>query len=247
MREIVRGSPESTAAAVMLLLAMRRAGGLRAEPAVAAGTAAKIPRRVVQFWDSRPIPSDIAALIGSWDDPFGEYEHVVFDDRSAEAFLRETCDADIVRAYRRSEHVAQRADIFRLAYLAAEGGIYVDADDRRAAPLASLAPDGATFVGYQESYGTIGNNVLAAVPAHPVIVRALELATLAVNRGDHDSIWLATGPGLMTRAFAEMVTRPDGGDWLARATVREQYEMPLLVAMHCSARYKRTARHWVRA
>ena len=58
LREIVRSSPESTAAAVMLLLALRRAGGLRAEPAVAAGTAAKIPRRVVQFWtDSRSHPT----------------------------------------------------------------------------------------------------------------------------------------------------------------------------------------------
>ena len=173
---------------------------------------------------------------------------MVFDDRSAEAFLRETCDTDIASAYRRSKHVAQRADIFRLAWLAVEGGIYVDADDLRAAPLASLAPDGATFVGYQESYGTIGNNFLATVAAHPVIVRALDDSPpLPSTAATTTQSRLATGPGLMTRAFAEMVTRPDGGDWPGRAVVREQYEMPLLVAMHCGARYKRAGGHWTRA
>jgi len=32
---------------------------------------------------------------------------------------------------------------------------------------------------------------------------ALQLATEAINRGDDDLIWLATGPGLITRAFAQ--------------------------------------------
>ena len=246
-KEIVRDAPDSTVAAVMLLLSMRRAGRLCARSGRPRGASAAIPRRVVQFWDSRSPPPDIAALIASWDDRAGDFDHLLFDERSAEAFLRETCDADIARAYRRSEHVAQRADIFRLAFLAVEGGYYVDADDRSAAPLAELAPDGATFIGYQENYGTIGNNFLAAMPGHPVIVRALELAALAINRGDRDSIWLATGPGLITRAFAGKLSRPGGGDWFDRAVIREYWEMPLLVAMHCTAGYKRTARHWVRA
>ena len=109
----------------------------------------------------------------------------------------------MLSAYRHAREPAQRADLFRLAWLFAEGGWYADADDRCIAPLERIAPPGAALVVYQEEYGTIGNNVVGATPGEPVIGAALALAVATLNRGDADIVWFSTGPGLMTRALAQ--------------------------------------------
>ncbi len=123
----------------------------------------------------------------------------------------------------------------------------MDADDRCVEPLTSFVPPDAALAGYQENYGTLGNNVLGAAPGHPVIVRALELAITAVNRGDHDIVWLLTGPGLLTRAAAEVFAGPEGTETLEHAAIFEWWQLQRHVAVHCPVSYKRSRRHWVRA
>lgn len=240
LKSLVRQRSESTVAAIALMLAARRAGAFRPE------TGSPIPRVVAQFWDSAEPPDDIRKLMASWDDDTGVWQHRVFDDQAADDFLHTHFGGDVRRAFRRTQHPAQRSDVFRLAYLAHEGGLYADADDRRVAPLASLLPDGARLVVYLENYGTVGNNFLAAAPRHPAIVRALELAVAAINRGDHDIVWLSTGPGLVTRAVARFLadtSREEAGS----VAIRELFEMRQLVDIHCPARYKATTQHWSRA
>jgi mannosyltransferase OCH1-like enzyme len=183
--------------------------------------------------------------MASWSGEAGFTYHL-FDERTAETFLRRNAGRDVARAFRRAGHAAQRADIFRLAWLAKEGGVYADADDRRLAPLADLVPDGADLVAYQENYGSIANNFLAAAPAHPVILRALDLATTALNRGDKDFVWLSTGPGLMTRAMAQVLAEDNDGVG-GGIVVRELHEMRRLVEIHCPVDYKSTRAHWSRA
>jgi hypothetical protein len=91
--------------------------------------------------------------------------------------------------------------------------------------------------------------VLGASPGHPVIARALADAIAALNRGDSDSLWLSTGPGLITRAFAlelaQSPLRPEA--WLRGVCVLERFELLRAVAVHCFARYKTTRDHWKRA
>ena len=247
IKPIVRSSPDNTAAALMLLIAMRRSGRLRYAPGrFGRLVLSRIPKRIVQFWDAETPPADVRDLMASWDDPRAVFRHLVFSEASAKAYLAANASAEVGRAFERANHPAQRADLFRLAYLATDGGFYVDADDRRAAPFDALAPKGAMLVGYQEDYGTLANNFLAAVPGRRVIKRALDLAVAAINRGDNDTVWLSTGPGLMTRAFAQTVAEPGSGSWLERTMIRELHEMQALVEIHCPAAYKRTDRHWSR-
>jgi hypothetical protein len=242
---VVRRHPDSTVAAVMFLLAMRRSGRFDVKPDQShpAG-ATRIPRQIVQFWDAETPPPEVEALMRSWRRAGDGFEHIAFNDRSAEAFILQHASSDVLRAFRRASHATQRSDIFRLAYLASNGGIYADADDRFVSSIDALAPAGATLVAYQENYGTIANNLLSAEPKHPVIIRALALATESINRGDRDIVWLSTGPGLMSRAFAQVAAETDQLAWLASTKIREYWELPLFVAIHCPARYKRTSRHW---
>ena len=74
----------------------------------------------------------------------------------------------------------------------------IDALSRLTTILQVEAP---TLVVHQEDYGSIGNNFIAATPDHPVLIRALEMATIAIKRGDTDLVWLSTGPGLLDSGF----------------------------------------------
>jgi tetratricopeptide (TPR) repeat protein len=205
LKQVVISNPDHTPSAMMLLTALRQAGRL-VMPLTSSpnGTFEHIPHRIIQYWNDTEPPSDIAKQMQSWRDKHPDFEHILFEDAGAQDFLHSNGLTDVLRAYKHARRPAQRADIFRLAYLALNGGFYADADDLCLAHLGSFIPPDATFVGYQERFATLGNNFLTAAPGHPVIRLALEWATEATNRGDSDVLWLSTGPGLLTRAFAQI-------------------------------------------
>ncbi len=246
---LVRDFPGKTAAAVALMLALRRAGALTvAGDAVNGQPLGRIPRRIAQYWDQPEPPPDVAALMAEWPVRHPDYAYARFSDREAQAFLKQTFQPAVLGAYRRAYPAAQKADIFRLAWLYAEGGVYVDADDRCLAPVTGLLAGGATMVAYHEEYGTLGNNFLAVAPQHPVIGRALREAVGSVARGDQDIAWLSTGPGLLTRAFAETLAdeRLLPAAWLAGVVVIERHELRRVCVPHAATAYKQTGQHWVR-
>jgi mannosyltransferase OCH1-like enzyme len=243
LRELVKDYPDYTAGS-LLAIAMLRKTGVFDAPFQPQGSF--IPRRIIQYWDSAP-PSDITELMTTWRHHNADYEWQCFDDDSAEAFLEAHFPARVVSAYRLASQPAQKADLFRLAWLAREGGIYADADDCCTAPIDSLLPRGASLALYQENYGSIANNFIAAIAGHPIILAALDLAVEALQRDDHDMVWLSTGPGLMTRTFAHHWATSEDSDWLRSVSVMTLGEIQRVVAVHCHARYKATERSWSKA
>ena len=242
----VAAHPGSTAAALELMAALRASGGigtpapwLPSDP-----PNAHIPRVIVQFWDSAPPPEDVDRIMRSWREANPDHTHRVFDADAAAAFITGVYGAPAGRAFARAATGAQQADVFRLGYLAASGGIYADADDRAIAGLHAIIPPDARLVLYQEDIGSIGNNVIAAAPGHAVIARAFHLALAAIARGDEDTVWLSTGPGLLTRALAETLAR---GHKLDGITLLGHRDLFRAVAIHCTAAYKTTGAHWSNA
>ncbi len=242
LRDVLRAEPDTTAPSLLLLVALRQAGMLGMP---AADAAAAVPRVIVQFWDAATPPDDVAALMASWPRLHPDWEYRRFDLAAAGAWLRDHAAAEVQRAYRRAPRAAQQADIFRLAWLAREGGVWADADDRCLAPVTALVAPGVRLAGWQESFGSIGNNLLAAAPGHPAILGALALAVAAVNAGDEDIPWLATGPGALTRALAQAIAADAGV--LDGLLLLERGAAAQLASFHHFAAYKRTKQHWLRA
>ena len=231
LQDIARRAPDNTAAAISLMVAMRMAGRLQTLASRSESQPA-IPRRIAQYWNDTEPPGGIVEIMQSWRKHHPLWDYQRFDDATAQEFLRSHHPTEVLRAYMRARHPAQKADLFRLAYLVIEGGFYVDADDRCLAGLDTIVPPHVELAVYQEVYGTIGNNFLGARPGEPVLLKALELAVEGVNRGDHDLLWLSTGPGLMTRTVARFFSDPAEHDGLLnRALVLDRGELFPAVAV----------------
>ncbi|MGJ4927590.1 tetratricopeptide repeat protein [Bradyrhizobium sp. HKCCYLS2038] len=245
LKRVVADHPDYTPAALAALCALTGSGVLdgSCDPAFDDRESRRIPRRIVQYWDEDP-PEDVVELMQTWRSVNPDYAWLSFSDESAMRFLEESYPEEVARAYVLAHEPARKADVFRLAWLAKEGGVYVDADDGCNTGLDEMIPNGAGFVGYQEDYGSLGNNFIAAAPDHPVIRRALKLAVDALNRGDRDLVWLSTGPGLLSRAFAQHWADSDDDSWLRACRIMSLGEMQRHVRLHCHVRYKSTEKHW---
>ena len=244
--ELMRSFVDNTLVALVLVDALWRNSEFDRPLAVVFDTtSATIPRTIVQFWNSPDPPDDIAGLMESWLAHNDDFGYVKFDEAAAELFLETRHPPAVLQAFRRALQPAMKADLFRLAYLSIHGGIYVDADDRCHATLLPLLSPGATLVLYREDLGTLGNNFIAAVPGHSVIETALSQAVSAINRGDDELLWLATGPGLLTRAFALKVSQAASSEALISETrIWHRRAIYQCIAMHCVTAHKRTKSYW---
>lgn len=243
--QVVRAFPRLTAPAAVAAVSLHRAGLL--QPDERPGNPSQIPAKIYQFWQDREMPSDVAQMSASWAIQNPGFAHEVFDDRRARAYLAEGPDPAVLRAYRRAEHPAKRADLLRLAILWRDGGIYADADDRCLKPIAPLLAEPARLVLALEHLGTTGNNFMAAAPGHPVIGAALAEAVEAIEGGAMESLWLSTGPGLLTRAAMRWLAEAAPEAFQSRCAEFNLLPASLLrryVGICCAANYKSTDRHW---
>jgi hypothetical protein len=242
---LVRRFPHSTPVAIAALVALRQAG--RLEAGAARPGPPLIPRRIAKFWDAGAPPPDVEALVASWPAHNPGFELLRFDDAAAREVIRALGDRDLLAGYEAAENPAQKSDIFRLAWLYAEGGWYSDSDDRCHAPLPSLSRPEAQLVLHQEELGSLCNNFVGAAPGHPVIGRALDLVAASLRAGPGDYLWLATGPGALTRAAAAVLAEPGVpiAEGLRDVLVLTPRQLHRAVATHCTARYKTTGRHWM--
>jgi tetratricopeptide (TPR) repeat protein len=241
---IVRDYPDYTAAAMFLLIELRRRNVLKPSPTVDMARPT-IPRRIAQFWDSEELPPDIERLARSWREQNPDMDYVRFSELLARDYLRRV-DPEALRAFDRARQPAMKADLFRLAYLHHDGGFYIDADDHCVAPLSAIDWRKYNLILYQEDLGSIGNNFIAAAPHHPVVADALEQAVRAVNRGDVEMLWLSTGPGLISRAMAQHMVKSSAGiaEALRGTLLLERHELLAVASIHCRISYKLTAKHW---
>jgi tetratricopeptide (TPR) repeat protein len=244
LASIVRNYPDYTAAAMFLLIELRRANVLKPAPDDCVARPA-IPRRIVQFWDSEELPPDIERLSRSWREQNPDMDYLRFSESLARDYLHRL-DPEVLRAFDRARQPAMKADLFRLAYLCNDGGFYIDADDRCVAPLSTIGWHGFSLVLYQEDLGSVGNNFIAVTPRHPVVADALGQAVKAVNRGDVEMLWLSTGPGLLSRALAQYMVKSSAGfgEALRDTLILERHELLAVASIHCRISYKLTAKHW---
>ena len=93
------------------------------------------PYKIIQFWDTKAVPPDVARQVGEWARGVPDGHHLLFDDASAGEFISVNYPRYFRSAYDYCFHPAMKCDYFRLAYLYVNGGVYIDADDKMISAL----------------------------------------------------------------------------------------------------------------
>ena len=245
--DVMRRHPGSLAAASALIVTLGLSGYVRARQGSTAPTSPGIPHTIVQAWLGSPLPEDARPLIKAWQQFHPTWEHVLFTTSSATKWLAETHESRVVDAFRRARHPAAKSDLLRLAFLAASGGVWTDIDDRPKRAIDDIVA-GPGLVCWHEHVAAIGNNFLAAAPGHPAVVAALDEAVQACLAGYSEPTWLATGPGLMTRAVAGWIAQdPEQAALTTQTIILPQPDFRRMVAPHQPLGYKQGPRSWQRS
>ena len=157
----------------------------------------------------------MAALIASQVAANPDLVHRLFDHPAAADFIARRVGERAARAFAECAVPAMQADFFRYCALLADGGFWVDADTRGVAPLSGLLPDGAQGVVFERGNHNVINGCIGfRAPGHPLAALLLEIAIEGIERRISNSVWVTTGPGILT--YLLLLTRLDAHD---RATL----------------------------
>lgn len=138
--------------------------------------------------------------------------HVFFTRKQRDAFVHETCSAQVVKAYERVVPNACKTDVFRYCLLHAHGGIYLDLGVHLEVDLmgflhqADAANTNASFFSAKDSGASrlgLLNGVLGATARHPVLAEAMRVVAWNAETCFYGTRDLQpTGPELLGPAYA---------------------------------------------
>ena len=190
--------------------------------------AQRIPKRIIQTGKTSDHPLHIRAMVRNLTLLNPDFEYVFFDDNRVEVFFDQ--EFPQYRAvFNEFEHRIQRYDFFRYLAVYRYGGFYFDTDVLLASPLTSLLNaecvfpfEGLTLSRFlRKNYEIdweIGNYAFGAAPGHPFLAAVIENCVRAQKEPHwakpmllgappllRSEYWVlnTTGPGLLTRTFAE--------------------------------------------
>jgi tetratricopeptide (TPR) repeat protein len=216
-------APDSTAAALWLLVSLRQARLFDAPPP----GACPIPPRLL--WVGTPAEDRLGA---AWAALPGIAATFLPAGRDARAFLAERFGPVAEAAWRRAGDDTVRSDLLRICWLASEGGWSPAPDTLPVAPPWTLPGGGAGMVAAQGAWGAPTMTLLGAAPGHPVMRHAAATLIEALARGDAEHRWLRSGPGFLARVLATTLAR-HGAD--AAAMLLPEHVMAGVVAGGCAA------------
>ena len=177
-----------------------------------------LPRILSQTWKTARLPPQAEALRADWARLNPGLELRLYDDDASRAVLAEVAPQHLA-AYDAMPFGVMRADVFRLAVLWRDGGLYADIDMQPLRPLppdlfarpCSLSVEAHLGARRQRELGylkplQIANCILAARPGHPLLHAAIERAFAlfaAEPQPPRHRVEDITGPRMLTRLLQE--------------------------------------------
>jgi hypothetical protein len=150
--------------------------------------------KLFQYWDTGDPPDEISELIRRLKEQNSNFEHRLYDEETAGAFIASRQGTRHWAAFRSCAVPAMQADYFRLCALHACGGVYVDADMKSTRPLSELLHQfPGDFMASFEDFAMTSLMVFRH-PGNLFLQAFLELATRNIEDHKFSSAMIATGP-----------------------------------------------------
>ncbi|HHX89058.1 MAG TPA: hypothetical protein GX700_04660, partial [Paracoccus sp.] len=198
-----------------------------------------IPQRLNFYWEG-PESGAVARSVAAWRALNPGLDVTLFDARTAADWLTRHHPA-LLPLFQRQPLPATRADLFRIALLLTEGGIYVDVDEYPRAAIDDWLT-GAQAVFCQEiGYGTVANNFIAARPGLDLLARML--ARIAGRLAQSESVypWWDSGPAPLSATVFEALYGPAP---LPGLRLLDQASYCQRISTNLAFPHKRGPRHW---
>ncbi|PKH00964.1 glycosyltransferase family 32 protein [Paraglaciecola sp. MB-3u-78] len=153
-----------------------------------------VPKKLIQYWDNLPVPPDIASLHATWPAINPEIDCEIFNFDKALQFILSEYGSEIADLFTLAAIPAMQSDIFRLAYIFAKGGIYVDMATRCKTPIEPLLHHSDKVVFMRKWHGGIWNGMIIAEKQNPIVKTIWETVLDNIKHRKYDDVWKATGP-----------------------------------------------------
>ncbi|MBN8293829.1 tetratricopeptide repeat protein [Rhodobacter sp. NTK016B] len=206
-------------------------GFARAIPGFTPLSHSPIPPRVAHYWEG-PRSSAVERSLAAWG---ALYPQRLFDAKSARDWL--ATNTALAPLFDRLPDPATRADLFRLALLTTEGGIFVDLDEYPRADIADWLDHARLVMVIEEGHATIANNFLAAEPGLPFFATLRDRVAASLHATDTPYPWWHSGPAQITQDAAKIAGAPG-----IRFLTQPDYETR--IATNLPFPHKRSAAHW---
>ncbi|MEX1137036.1 MAG: capsular polysaccharide synthesis protein [Balneolales bacterium] len=173
------------------------------------------PCAIVQYWDEGCPPLLIRQRMDEWRLTNPGLNYKFFDRDLAASTLYNIYGSTLRNAFLKVKLPAMQADIFRVAFLCAYGGIWIDAATVCLAPLQKWLDFQSSLLllrkPQMEPPLACNGFIYSSAPNHPFLVSALKLINYAILERPDGGVWKLFGAGMfreimLNKNFEALVT-----------------------------------------
>jgi hypothetical protein len=171
-------------------------------------TVQKIPRTILQTFETRRVPARLFAATRSWLELNPEYEYRFYDDDDCRSLIKEHFGEQTLACYESLTKGAHRADLWRYCALYAHGGVYADVDTLCTTSLRNLIRENDDFiVPHGNNRRFLFNAFICSVPRHPFFKAVIDAAVERIIARDLADPFFIVGPGALGMAVNKTLGR----------------------------------------
>ena len=203
--------------------------------------------RLIQYWDQPSPPQMIQQRMKQWQQRNQGWDYRCFDREEAARFIGEHHGPELQEAFLDIRLPAMQGDVFRIAALAAAGGVWVDAATTCLQPLDSWLDRHQPLLllrrSHQQHPKVWNGFIHAADPGHPLLMAAWQRISAALLARSGDRVYRDFGPRLLRDLLCEDSRLQVGMEVLPENKVAAQLSIgssseALPAAQHWSERQK---------
>ena len=162
---------------------------------------------LVQYWDVSNIPAQLYARMNDWKNLNPSWNYCRFNRESAATFLGQKYSSELCDAFLDVRLPAMQADVFRVAYLNARGGVWVDAATVALKPLDTWLDRDQSLVllrrPHQEHPKVATQLIYASHKTHPLLQEAWVRLVYSLLHRLGVKVYRDFGPGLFRDLMVE--------------------------------------------
>ena len=195
----------------------------------------------IQYWDHPEPPAVLLERMEGWRQKHTGWSYQRFDRDAAALFMRSTYGTALEEAFLDIRLPAMQADVLRIAFLLACGGLWVDAATTCFSPVETWLDLQAPLLllrrSHQQHPQVCNGLIYAPAPGHPLLAAAWKSIESSLLARTGVKVYRSFGPGLLRDLLAS-------GSWAHTLTVWQETDLSAYLCFGSSSKVLPPEQHW---